>query len=156
MIICDRRHLVKNYINDREMIPREQTARNVFVNIRENKSCALARMYSQTALYQERFSCIPWTERVNHERSLEFRAWYSWDRCGEEYFLVSGAKDSCCSSCTPCRCFHAFFFLSLTSSSLSVYFFIPISSCDKIYFFLFLLTKSGDDKHTFGDKIFYI
>lgn len=79
MLIYDGKHFVRNtlnFIDDR----REQTVRNIFIDIRENKSCFGANVLWDATIS----SRVPWTDRVNHERLLEFKAWFSWDRWKEK------------------------------------------------------------------------
>lgn len=73
-LIC-RRHLVESEIKF------HRSSALVADRLREQKSswreCTLRHHYIKNA------SSVPWTDRVNHERSLEFRAWFSWDRSRE-------------------------------------------------------------------------
>lgn len=99
---------------------------------REQKSpsrgCTFKHHYIRNA------SPVPWTDRVNHERSLGFRAWFSWDRSRERENL--GER---CQRFVPRRVplvdtFTFLFFFSRSISSLSSipFSFILILSCSSV------------------------
>lgn len=81
LVCC--RHLVKNALNfiDHRRSSRTNCKECLCGHSREQKlpwrECTVRHHYIKNA------SLVPWTDRVNHERSLEFRVWFSWDRSKE-------------------------------------------------------------------------